>query len=130
MAQDCTGGGMRLMLYYAGIGLIGAVLAIGMGLLARAQLFFLMGLAPLFPAFALLAHILAVEGGSVAGLQAAATFGLYALIPYASYLIAVVILSRTFPPYTAIGLGILAWVVIAVPLVVAWQRHILPGSGS
>ena len=117
-----------MLAYYAALGLIGAALAVTLGVLARYNVHFLMGLVPLFPAFAILAHVLAVNSDGTEGLRSAAGFGLYALCPYAGYLLAVVFLSRHVGDYTAIMIGICIWIVIAIALVSAWRSGVLPGS--
>lgn len=117
-----------MLVYYATLGLIGAALAVTLGLLARYNVHFVMGLVPLFPAFAILAHVLAVRSGATGGLLSAAGFGLYALCPYAAYLLSVLLLSRHVGPYVAIIIGIGIWIVLAAGLVFAWRSGVLPGS--
>jgi len=115
--------------YYVAIALLGASVSTLLGILARYNVHYLMGLVPLFPAFALMAHVMAVNSGNAAGLKAAATFGLYALLPYACYLGCVLLLTRLLPPLLAIALGIVAWIIIAALLVTAWRSGMLPGKG-
>lgn len=118
---------MGLLAHYATLGVIGAVVAMSLAYLARLNLYFLMGLVPLFPAFALMAHTMLAHGGNVAGLRMAAAFGLYSLIPYATYLSSIVFLSHVLPPLVAIGLGIVGWFATATLLVMAWNAGLLPG---
>ena len=115
------------MAYYVMVAVIGATVATGLAVLARLNLYYLMGLVPLFPAFALIAHITAAASGATINMRTAAIFGLYALVPYASYLIAIVTLSHTWSAPIAIGLGLVAWFAIAFGLVAAWNAGLLPG---
>lgn len=115
-------------MYYVIVGTLGACLALAMALLVRARLFYLAGLAPLFPAFAVLAHLLTIQSGSRQGLRVAATFGLYSLLAYGSYLAGVLILSRTLSALLAIACSIAIWFVVALALAEAWRRGWLPGA--
>jgi len=118
---------MSVIAHYAALGVVGAVVAMSLAYLARLNLYFLMGLVPLFPAFALMAHTVLATGGNVAGLRMAAAFGLYALIPYATYLSAIVFLSHVLPPVAAILIGLVGWFIAATLLVMAWNAGMLPG---
>jgi membrane protein GlpM len=113
--------------HYAALGVIGAVIAMSLAYLARLNLYFMMGLVPLFPAFALMAHTMLATGGNVAGLRMAAAFGLYALIPYATYLTSIVVLSHVMPPIASVAIGLLGWFATATVLVMAWNAGLLPG---
>jgi membrane protein GlpM len=55
-------------------------------LLSRSRSFFIAGLVPLFPTFALIAHYIVGTERSGADLRTTALFGLWSLIPYAVYL--------------------------------------------
>lgn len=115
------------MTYYLTVATIGALVATSLAVLARLNLYYLMGLVPLFPAFALIAHVTAATSGQAINMRIAAIFGLYALIPYACYLIAIITLSHTWSASMAIALGLVAWFAIAFGLVTAWNAGLLPG---
>ncbi len=55
-------------------------------LLSKSRSFFIAGLVPLFPAFALIAHYIVGSERSAADLRTTALFGLWSLLPYAVYL--------------------------------------------
>lgn len=116
-------------LYYATLGTIGALISVLVGVLSRFGAYYLMGLVPLFPSFALLAHILAATSGGTHGMRTAATFGLYSLVPYAGYLVAILLCSRTQSALVSIALAIAVWAILAISLVLAWRQQLLPGSG-
>lgn len=105
----------------------GAALAASLGLLARLNLYYLMGLVPLFPTFALMAHTIAATSGNEVGLRMTCAFGLYSLIPYASYLGSILWLSQSIPPLLSILIGLVAWFVAAFALIWAWNAGFLPG---
>ena len=73
--------------------LLGAVAVLLIALLSRTKNFFVAGLVPLFPTFALIAHYLVGTERTAADLRATALFGLWSLLPYAVYLILVYWLS-------------------------------------
>ncbi len=72
---------------------LGAAAVLLIALLSRSQHFFVAGLVPLFPTFALIAHYIVGSERSAADLQTTALFGLCSLLPYAGYLLAVYWLS-------------------------------------
>lgn len=118
---------MSTFAHYATLGVVGGVVAMSLAYLARLNLYFMMGLVPLFPAFALMAHTLLAYEGNVVGLRVAAAFGLYSLIPYATYLSSIVFLSHVMPALAAIALGLVGWFAMATLLVMAWNAGLLPG---
>lgn len=74
------------MLYYAINGLIGAGVAILIAFLSRTNFYFLSGLAPLFPTFALFAHVMAFKIGGDEQVKAVIFFGFLSMIAYFVYL--------------------------------------------
>lgn len=115
--------------YFLALGVIGATVAISLAVLARLELYYLMGLVPLFPAFALMAHTLLASGGNIVGLRMAAAFGLYSLLPYAIYLSTLLLLSHVTSPGLSVLLGLVGWLLAASLLVFAWNAGMLPGRG-
>jgi membrane protein GlpM len=115
-------------IHYAILALAGAAISTLLGVLARQGHYFLIGLVPLFPTFAIIGHLLAANAANTVGLRVAATFGLYSLLPYGCYLLATIICLRYWSAYLSIIIGICAWFVVAFVLVYCWNRSILPGS--
>lgn len=62
--------------------LLGALAVLLIALLSRSKSFFIAGLVPLFPTFALIAHYLVGTERTMADLRVTALFGLYSLLPY------------------------------------------------
>ncbi|RTL73088.1 MAG: hypothetical protein EKK41_01330 [Hyphomicrobiales bacterium] len=118
---------MNPAIHYILLACGGAMIAASLGVLARLNLYYLMGLVPLFPTFALMAHVLAAASGNDTGLRMAAAFGLYALLPYACYLGSILWLSHAMPPLASIAVGLCAWFVTAFALIWAWNAGWLPG---
>lgn len=100
--------------------LLGAVAVLVIALLSKSKSFFVAGLIPLFPTFALIAHYIVGTERSVAALRVTALFGLWSLIPYAVYLLTVYWLSVRFSLLTTLVLATLAWGVAASLLLLAW----------
>lgn len=79
-------------------------------------------LVPLFPTFSLIAHFIVGTERGVEALRATALFGLYSLIPYAGYLLAVYLFSARYGVWMTLSLATAVWVVLAAGLLVSWSR--------
>lgn len=102
--------------------LLGALAVLIIALLSRSRSFFVAGLVPLFPTFALIAHYIVGTERSAADLRATALFGLWSLVPYAVYLASVYWLSVRFALVATLAWATLAWTLCAVLILVAWYR--------
>ncbi|HEX7644887.1 MAG TPA: GlpM family protein [Burkholderiaceae bacterium] len=102
--------------------LLGAAAVLAIALLSRSKVFFIAGLVPLFPTFALIAHAIVGTERGMADLRTTAIFGLWSLLPYAVYLSLVVWLSTRCTLALTLGAATLAWLVAASVLVFAWTR--------
>lgn len=108
--------------------LMGAVAVLAIALLSRSKSFFIAGLIPLFPTFALIAHYIVGSERSIADLRTTALFGLWSLIPYAVYLLAVYWLSVRTTLTVTLASATLAWTVAAGALVLVWGRYYQPAG--
>ncbi|ASJ23022.1 GlpM [Laribacter hongkongensis] len=113
--------GSRAMMLLAKAGL-GALAVLLIAWLSKSRHYYLAGLVPLFPTFALIAH--AVVGGErgAAALKATALFGLAALVPYAGYLLAVWLLAGRLSLLPVLLAATVVWLVLAWCLVAGWSR--------
>jgi membrane protein GlpM len=102
--------------------LSGAAAVLVIALLSRSRSFFIAGLVPLFPTFALIAHYIVGSERSAIDLRTTALFGLWSLIPYAIYLITVYCLSVRLPLTTTLVVATTAWVVAAAALILGWSK--------
>ena len=102
--------------------LLGAVAVLLIALLSKTRNFFIAGLVPLFPTFALIAHYIVGTERSVADLRTTALFGLWSLIPYAVYLLVVYWLSVRYSLAGTLTLATVAWIGAAAVLLLAWSR--------
>ncbi len=101
--------------------LFGALAVLVIAILSRSKVYYIAGLVPLFPTFALIAHVIVVQEQGVEALRKTALFGLWSLIPYAMYLITVYIFATKLTPWICLSLATLIWIVTAAVLVYFWQ---------
>jgi membrane protein GlpM len=101
---------------------LGALAVLVIALLSRSQNFFIAGLVPLFPTFALIAHAIVGSERGPEALRTTALFGLWALVPYAIYLAAVYYLAGRLPLAGTLTAATVAWLVAAAVLLVVWMR--------
>lgn len=102
-------------------GLLGAAVAILLHFAINSRHHYLAGLIPLFPTFALLAHMMFASSGRTADMQVSAQFGLLSLLPYAVYLLLVWLLADRLNTWLALILSTAGWTAVAAVLFVAWN---------
>lgn len=108
--------------------LCGALAVLVIAVLARSPSFFVAGLVPLFPTFALIAHAIVGSERGMADLRTTALFGLWSLLPYAVYLLAVFWLSARCSLGVTLVSATAAWLAAAGALLLAWSR-VFPAPG-
>lgn len=101
--------------------MLGAGVVLIISILSKSKAFYIAGLIPLFPTFALIAHVIVFQQKGAEALQKTALFGLWSLIPYAIYLVAVYMLATRVSMWSCLGLATLCWVVAAAGLIYGWQ---------
>jgi membrane protein GlpM len=101
--------------------MLGAGVVLIISVLSKSKAFYIAGLVPLFPTFALIAHVIVYQQKGAEALQKTALFGLWSLIPYAIYLVAVYVLATRLSMWSCLGLATLCWVVAAAGLMYGWQ---------
>ncbi|MBJ8437375.1 GlpM family protein [Acinetobacter lactucae] len=101
--------------------MLGAGVVLIISILSKSKAFYIAGLVPLFPTFALIAHVIVYQQKGAEALQKTALFGLWSLIPYAIYLVAVYVLATRMSMWSCLGLATLCWVVAATGLIYGWQ---------
>jgi len=101
--------------------MLGAGVVLIISILSKSKAFYIAGLVPLFPTFALIAHVIIFQQKGAEALQKTALFGLWSLIPYAIYLVAVYVLATRMSMWSCLGLATLCWVVAAAGLIYGWQ---------
>jgi membrane protein GlpM len=106
---------------------LGALAVLLIAFLSKSKSFFIAGLVPLFPTFALIAHYIVGTERSPADLRTTALFGLWSLVPYAVYLLAVYWLSVRLSLANTLISATLAWLVCAAAILMVWSR-VYPAS--
>ncbi|HAV5311648.1 GlpM family protein [Acinetobacter baumannii] len=101
--------------------MLGAGVVLIISILSKSKAFYIAGLVPLFPTFALIAHVIVFQQKGAEALQKTALFGLWSLIPYAIYLVAVYALATRMSMWSCLGVATLCWVVAAAGLIYGWQ---------
>ncbi|EPF6151955.1 GlpM family protein [Acinetobacter baumannii] len=101
--------------------MLGAGVVLIISILSKSKAFYIAGLVPLFPTFALIAHVIVYQQKGAEALQKTALFGLWSLIPYAIYLVAVYVLATRMSIWSCLGVATLCWVVAAAGLIYGWQ---------
>lgn len=109
--------------------LVGALAVLLIAILARSKSVYLAGLVPLFPTFALIAHVIIGTERSAADLQHTALFGLWSLVPYAGYLGVVWFGSTRWSLPVTLGTATAAWVLLALGMILLWERVRPPING-
>jgi len=101
---------------------LGALAVLLIALLSQSRAFYIAGLVPLFPTFALIAHYIVASERDAQALQRTALFGLWSLLPYALYLLTVYWLSTRTALLPTLLLATLAWLLAATLLLWGWTR--------
>ena len=91
-------------------------------LLSKSKSFYISGLVPLFPTFALIAHYIVGSERTMEELRSTVLFGLYSLLPYAAYLVAVYYFSYRYNLMWTLTLATLVWGAFAAVLLVGWTK--------
>jgi membrane protein GlpM len=108
--------------------IIGAAFVVAIDLLSRTRNFYIAGLLPLFPTFSLTAHYLVGSQRNPADLKTTVVFGFWAAIPYIAYLVSVFALAERMKLLWTLALSVVVWVIVALILVVMWEKRWLPGA--
>lgn len=102
--------------------ILGAVIVVLIGILAKSRHYYIAGLIPLFPTFALIAHyIVGAERGTDA-LRATILFGIWSVIPYLVYLITLYYFTAVMKLPPALFAAVACWCVSAFILIKVWTR--------
>ena len=102
--------------------LTGALAVLLIAMASTSRYFVLAGLVPLFPTFALIAHVVVGSSRSPAELQTTALFGLCSLFPYAAYLAMVYVLSTRTSLMIALSTAVATWLLMAGLMLFIWFR--------
>ncbi|HBX13161.1 MAG TPA: hypothetical protein DEF92_10275 [Leclercia adecarboxylata] len=103
---------------------IGALVVLIIGILAKTKNYYIAGLLPLFPTFALIAHYIVASERGIEALRTTIIFGMWAIIPYFLYLLSLwyFIGMMRLPLPLALGGAVVCWCFSAWVLIFCWSR--------
>ena len=101
--------------------IIGGVIVVLISIISKTKHYFIAGLIPLFPTFALIAHIIVGQNGA-SDLRNTVLFGMLSLIPYFFYLLSVYILSYKYPLHINLIISTIIWFLFAIFIYLLWTR--------
>lgn len=101
---------------------IGALVVVLIGLLSKSKHYYIAGLVPLFPTFALIAHYIVGSERSVEALRTTIIFGIWAVIPYLAYLVSLWFFVGLWRLPMALPAAVGCWMVAAWLLIQGWNR--------
>lgn len=103
--------------------IIGAAVVLLISILSKSKTFYIAGLVPLFPTFALIAHVIVSQEKGTEALKQTALFGMWSLIPYFIYLLMVYLLATRMSVLSCLSVATLCWVIAAAGLVYGWNHY-------
>lgn len=102
--------------------LIGALAVLLISIFAKSKNFYIAGLIPLFPTFAMIANIIVYNERSITELKQTILFSIFSLVPYFIYLIVLYIsVDKITNFYFALSMSVFAWSVATFILVYLWK---------
>jgi len=102
--------------------LLGAAVVLIIAALSKTKNYYIAGLVPLFPTFALIAHYIVGKGRSIDDLKTTIVFGMWSIIPYFVYLATLYVMVDRLRLEASLAVAAVAWLMAATVLVTVWVR--------
>jgi membrane protein GlpM len=102
--------------------LLGAAVVLIIAALSKTKNYYIAGLVPLFPTFALIAHYIVGKGRSIEDLRTTIVFGMWSIIPYFVYLATLYVMVDRLRLEASLAVAAVAWLMAATVLVTVWVR--------
>lgn len=102
--------------------LLGAAVVLLIAALSKTRNYYIAGLVPLFPTFALIAHYIVGKGRSIEDLKTTIVFGMWSVIPYFVYLATLYVMVDRLRLEASLAVAAVAWLIAASVLVSVWMR--------
>jgi membrane protein GlpM len=102
--------------------LLGAAVVLIIAALSKTRNYYIAGLVPLFPTFALIAHYIVGKGRSIDDLKTTIVFGMWSIIPYFVYLATLYVMVDRLRLEASLAVAAVAWLMAATVLVTVWVR--------
>ncbi|MFT3064109.1 GlpM family protein [Klebsiella pneumoniae] len=103
-------------------GLLGALVVVLIGVLAKTKNYAIAGLVPLFPTFALIAHYIVASERGIEALRATIVFGMWSILPYFIYLLSLWYFTGIMRLPLALAGAVGCWGLCAWLLILGWSR--------
>ncbi|WP_204354370.1 GlpM family protein [Pseudomonas putida] len=101
---------------------LGAAVVVILAALAKTRNYYIAGLVPLFPTFALIAHFIVGKSRSIDDLKTTIVFGMWSIIPYFVYLATLYVMVDRMRLEASLAVAAVAWLMAATVLVSVWVR--------
>ncbi|EJM02949.1 putative membrane protein required for alginate biosynthesis [Pseudomonas sp. GM102] len=101
---------------------LGAAVVVILAMLAKTKNYYIAGLVPLFPTFALIAHYIVGKGRSLDDLKTTIVFGMWSIIPYFVYLATLYVMVDRMRLEASLAVAAVAWLMAATVLFSVWMR--------
>ncbi|WP_178124830.1 GlpM family protein [Pseudomonas sp. Fl4BN1] len=101
---------------------LGAAVVVILAALAKTRNYYIAGLVPLFPTFALIAHYIVGKGRTVDDLKTTILFGMWSIIPYFVYLATLYLMVDRLRLEASLAVATVGWLIAASILVSVWVR--------
>ncbi|WP_447904065.1 GlpM family protein [Pseudomonas serbica] len=101
---------------------LGAAVVVILAALAKTRNYYIAGLVPLFPTFALIAHYIVGKGRLLDDLKTTIVFGMWSIIPYFIYLATLYVMVDRLRLEASLAVAAVAWLIAASALVSVWVR--------
>nr|WP_024967682.1 GlpM family protein [Pantoea sp. IMH] len=101
---------------------LGALVVVLIGILSKTRNYYIAGLLPLFPTFALIAHYIVASERGVDALRTTIIFGMWAIVPYFIYLLSLWYFVGMMRLSWALASGVACWCLAAWLLITLWAR--------
>ena len=101
---------------------LGALIVVLIALLSRTKNYYIAGLIPLFPTFALIAHYIVASERGIEALRATIIFSMWSIIPYFVYLVSLWYFTGMMRLPAAFVGSVACWGISAWVLIICWIK--------
>lgn len=101
---------------------LGALVVVLIALLSKTRNYYIAGLLPLFPTFAMIAHYIVASERGIEALRTTIVFGMWAIIPYFIYLASLWYFVGMMRLPFALGSAVICWCLAAWLLITLWAK--------
>lgn len=102
--------------------LLGALVVVLIGVLSKTKNYYIAGLIPLFPTFALIANYIVASERGIEALRTTIVFGTWSIIPYFIYLLSLWYFTGVMRLPFALAGAVGCWSLCAWLLIIGWSR--------